>query len=245
MASQRLRPIQLNDLLDAIFAQAPELRARCARWSMASPRFPAFLDQYQDKIRKKLRGLADGEGRRDLAAELLTAACLLTEPRFILTYEPYAASKTRGPDFAALYKSHTSFNVEVKRIRGQTQPGKWADVLCDKLRQFPPGVMNALVIYGEPAADPHAPLDLTHAMGQLRAAAERKDEAFFTRRGLEGARDYLRQLLKLSALFYRAGGTPLATWINPQTRHPLPSDLRLTLTRGLDTLALAGDTPDE
>lgn len=244
MTSQRLRPTQLNDLLDTLFVEAPELRARCLRWSGISPRFPAFLDQYQDKIRKKLRSL-DGEGRRDLAAELLMAACLLMEPRFTLTYEPFAASKMRGPDFTALYKTHTPFNVEVKRIRGQTQHGKWADVLCDKLRQLPPSVMNALVIYGEPAANPPAPFDAAEAMGRLRATAERKDEAFFTRRGLEGARDYIRQSLKLSALYYRAGGAPLAGWINPQARHPLPSDLRRALARSLDVIALDGETPHE
>lgn len=243
MASQRLRPIQLNDLLDTLFAGAPELREWCERWSAASPRFPAFLDQHHDKIRKKLRSLADSDGRRDLAAELLTAACLLSEPKFTLTYEPYAASKIRGPDFTALYKSHTPVSVEVKRIRGQTQPGKWADVLCDKLRQLPPSVMNALVIYGEPAADARAPFDVAGAMSRIRAAAESKEETFFTRRGLEGGRDYVRQSLKLSGLFYRAGGAPLVGWSNPQARHPLSADLRAALARSLDAIALEGNAP--
>ena len=75
-------------------------------------------------------------------------------------------------------------------------------------------------------------------MDRLRAAAERKDEAFFTRRGLQGARDYLRHALTLSALFYRAGDAHIVTWINPHTRHALPSDLRLALARSLEAIAL-------
>jgi hypothetical protein len=245
MATQRLRTIQLNDLLDAIFSdEASALRARCARWSVDCARFPAFLDRYQDKIRKKLRGLPDNQGRRDLGVELLTAACLLVEPRFTLDYETYAASKTRGPDFSARYRTHIPFTVEVKRIRGQTLTGKWADVLCDKLRQLPPSMMNTLIIYGEPA-DQDAPFDVAAAMASLRATAERKDEAFFTRRGLEGARDYLRQSLKLSALYYRVVGAPLVVWINPQARHSLPADLRLALGRSLEAIAMGAETPDE
>lgn len=242
MTSQRLRAIEVNDLLLALFAGAPGLREQCARWCAASPRFPAFLDQYRDKIRKKLRGSADDEGIRDIGAELFTAACLLTEPRFTLEYETYAASKTRGPDFTLLYKTHIPFTVEVKRIRGQTQPGKWADVLCDKVRQLPPSVMNALMIYGE-LAQQGAAFEAGAGMAQLRANAERKDEAFFTRRGLEGSRDYLRQSLKLSAVYFRAGGSALGSWINPQARHPLPLDLRTALERSMDAIAHLREQP--
>lgn len=239
MTTQRLRPIYVDDLLATLFADAVEIRSCCARWVLMSPRFPAFLDVYRDKIRKKLRGVADGEGVLDLQVELLTAASLLTERKLTLEYEKYAANKTRGPDFTALYKTHTPFNVEVKRIRGLTQPGKWADVLCDKLRQLPPSVVNVLVVYGE-RAEQAAPFDVDAAMRGLRATAERKDELFFTRRGLEGARDYLRQSFKLSAVIYKARDAatdeygPSAIWINPQARHPLPSDLRATLPRSLD-----------
>ncbi|HKV83832.1 MAG TPA: hypothetical protein VJN88_04710 [Ktedonobacterales bacterium] len=242
MASQRVRPIIVNDLLETIFTgEARALHASAARWCAVSPRFPAFLETYRDKIRKKLRNAPDAEGLRDLQMELLTAACLLTERAFTLDYEKYAASKVRGPDFTVLYKTHTPFNVEVKRLRGQAQAGKWADVLCDKLRQLPPSVMNALVIYGGPE-ERGAPFDASVAMASLRATAERKDDAYFTRRGLEGARDYLRQSLKLSAVVYRAGDAALAYWFNPQARHPLPAELRAALPRSLGAIALEGDT---
>lgn len=247
--TQRLRQVLVNELLDTLFAEvASELRDCCAEWCAASPRFAAFLEMYREKIRKKLRsvtdraGSMDGEGQRDLRAELLTAACLLSERTFTLAYETYAAAKTRGPDFSLLYKSHTAFNVEVKRIRGHVQPGKWADVLCDKLQQLPPSVSNVLVIYGEPVGDGQdAPFKAGAAMAELRSAAERKDDAVFTRRGLQGARDYLRQLPKLSMVVLRiesdsGGAAPLASWLNPQARHPLSPDLRRALLRSLEAL---------
>lgn len=242
MTSQRLRPVLVNELLDTLFAGAAhELHDCCVRWCVASPRFAAFLEQYRDKIRKKLRSVADGEGLRDLRAEMLTAACLLTERTFTLDYEQYAANKTRGPDFSLLFKGHIPCNVEVKRIRGQARPGKWADVLCDKLRQFPPSVSNVLVVYGESSGEGQvAPFDVGAAMAQLRAAAERKEDDLFTRRGLEGARDYLRQAPKLSAVVVRdgaaSGAAPLASWNNPQARHPLAPDLRRALLRSLEAV---------
>lgn len=241
MTTQRLRPVFVNDLLDAICSgSAPELRDCCAGWCAASPRFAVFLERYRDKIRKKLRSVADGEGLRDLRAELLTAACLLSERAFTLDYEHYAANKTRGPDFSLLFKTHLPFNVEVKRFRGQAQPGRWADVLCDKLGQLPPSVSNALVIYVASTGQ-GAPFDVGAAMAQLRAAAERKDDALFTRRGPNGSRDYLRQLPKLSVVVVRgeaaAGGVaPLASWSNPQARHPLAPDPRGALLRSLEAL---------
>lgn len=248
MTTQRLRPVLVNDLLDALFAGAThdlhELHGCCARLCASSPRFAVFLERYRDKIGKKLHSVADGEGLRDLRVELLTAACLLSERSFTLDYETYVATKTRGPDFSVLFKTHTRFNVEVKRIRGQAHPGKWVDVLCDKLEQLTPGVSNALVIYSESLGEGKgAPFDVGAAMAQLRAAAERKEEAFFTRRGLEGSRDYLRQAPKLSAVVVRGGGgtaasgaapLTLASWLNPQARHPLAPDLRGTLLRGLE-----------
>jgi hypothetical protein len=242
MTTQRLRPVLINELLDALFSGAAhELHDCCARWCASSPHFATFLDRYRDKIRKKLRGVTDGEGLRDLRAELRTAACLLSERAFTLEYEKYAANKTRGPDFSLLFKTHIPFNVEVKRIRGQVQPGKWADVLCYKLGQLPPSISNALVVYGESLGQ-GAPFDVGAAMAQLRASAERKDEAFFTRRGLEGSREYLRQLPKLSVVVVLQAETgcessaPLASWINPQARHPLAPDLGGALLRSLEAL---------
>src|SRR5260221_5054546 len=123
MTTQRLRPVLINELLDPLFSGAAhELHDCCARWCASSPHFATFLDRYRDKIRKKLRVVTDGEGLRDLPAELRTAPCLLSERAFTLENEKYTANKTRRPDFRLLFKTHIPFNVEVKRIRGQVQP---------------------------------------------------------------------------------------------------------------------------
>src|SRR6185369_2610002 len=94
----------------------------------------------------------DENGMNDLRAELETAALLLREERFTLEYEKYAALKQRGPDFTVTFKTHTPFNVEVRRIRSlelddenaEARIGKLMSVLCEKVRQMPPSIVNLL-----------------------------------------------------------------------------------------------------
>src|SRR6476469_4658425 len=88
------------------------LAAPMGGWMAASPRFKLFDMTYRDKIRKKALAARDPEAAQDLYAELATAYRLLEEPRFAVEYEPYAAEKTRGPDFAVIFRTHIRFNVE-------------------------------------------------------------------------------------------------------------------------------------
>ncbi len=108
----------LDDLLDYIFdGKQPALYPEFEGWVRGSRRFRAFATSYRGKIRAKLKNVRDEGGMKDLRAELETAALLLREERFTLEYEKYAASKQRGPDFTVTFKTHTPFNVEVRRIR--------------------------------------------------------------------------------------------------------------------------------
>jgi hypothetical protein len=210
-----------------------------AHWVEASPRFRTFAETYRDKIRKKVRGITEAEGYRDLQAELATAYFLALERRFLVEYEKYGVGKQRGPDFSITYKTHTRFDVEVTRLRaGQTgaalEPGKLANTLCAKLAQFPPSMINILVL----AAD-DAPYSGDELAGGLRSAvtllqerAERKDDDFFTRRGFLGARDFLRHYSRLSAIRLVTPDEPPILWLHPQARHPLPPDLATILGRG-------------
>jgi hypothetical protein len=99
----------------------------------------------------------DEDGMKDLRAELETALWLLREKRFTLEYEKYAASKQRGPDFTVTFKTHTLFNVEVRRIRSaklddadvEARIGKLMAALCDKVRQMPPSIVNLLWLVAE------------------------------------------------------------------------------------------------
>jgi hypothetical protein len=107
-----------DDLLTYVFPDgAHPLAAPFAGWLAASPRFRAFAVTYRDKIRKKARHLRDEEGWRDLHFELAVAYWLLQERRFEVAYEAYGVGGQRAPDFCVTYRTHTRFNVEVKRMR--------------------------------------------------------------------------------------------------------------------------------
>lgn len=162
------------------------------------------------------------------------AALLLQEPQFYLEYESYAARKQPGPDFTVTFKTHIRFNVEVRRIRS----GEWSDepqsrvhklmaVLCDKVRQIPPSVMNVLWLRSDGALSVE---ELGHSTARLRQLAEQKTEDFFTQRGFTSANIFLKQYQQTSAIILQSAETTIL-WLNPLARHPLPSKLANTLQR--------------
>src|SRR5215831_822376 len=74
-----------TELLAEIFDDVTHpLAVQCARWMDESARFQDFVATYRTKIRKKVRGLRDEEGRGDLLFELATAQRLLRERRFTI-----------------------------------------------------------------------------------------------------------------------------------------------------------------
>lgn len=212
-----------------------ESAMRCQAWMLDEPRFAVFLAHHREKIRKKARNASGAEGLRDLLAELQAAHHLLRERSFELAYESYAAAKTRGPDFTVTYKGHTSFNVEVKRLRldaleTNAFASRLVNAVCDKLRQLPPSTANVLLIVAEHGPD-HA--DLAPTLHRLVARAERADAALFARYGFSGTRDFFSDFRRLSAVLVlpAAGNAASALWLNPQARHPLHPDLPARLTR--------------
>ncbi len=230
----------LDDLLDYIFdGKQPALYPEFESWVRASRRFKAFAIQYRAKIRTKLKHARDDGGMNDLRAELETAALLLREDRFTLEYETYAAAKQRGPDFTVTFKTHTLFNVEVRRIRSvelddgdaEARTGKLMAVLCDKAGQMPPSVVNLLWLTAEREI---SEADLTRAVTTLRQLAERKVEDFFTRRGFESAADFLKHFRQLSGIVLRQSGENIV-WLNPLARHKTPPEI-VTAIRRLATI---------
>ena len=200
------------------------------------------MEQYRDKIRKKIRGTRDEEGLRDLKLELEVAYLLLSERRFTLEYEKGGVGKQRGPDFRVTFKTHTPFNVEVKRIRASdadraAEPPEYnriASTVCQKIGQLTTGMINILVLASE--GDLYHDADVAAAMLGLRTRAERKDDAFFTRRGFADASDFLKQYQRLSAVLFHArpvqgNGQAGSLWPNPLARQRLPDDLRNALWR--------------
>ena len=223
------------DLLDDIFeGERSALYFEFEQWLQSSRRFRAFAGSYRAKIRAKRRHARDDGSLQDLRAELETAVLLLREERFTLEYETYAASKQRGPDFTVTFKTHTLFNVEVRRIRSTESTGsdgaradKLTAVLCDKLGQMPAGIANLLwwCAAGDVTED-----DVTDAIADLRQRAEHKDEDYFIRRGFAGAAAFMQQYHRLSGIMLHQGSAT-TLWLNPIARHQIPPAIANALRR--------------
>jgi hypothetical protein len=224
-----------SDLLPYIFTNTRlPLAVQFAHWIKASPRFRLFAETYRDKIRKKVRGVTQAEGYRDLQAELAAAYFLTLERRFVVEYEKYGVGKQRGPDFSVTYKTHIRFDVEVTRLRvgqggGAPEPFKLANTLCVKLVQLPPSMINVLFLVADDA--PYGADDLVGGLRMLQERAESKDEEFFTRRGFLGTRDFIRHYGRLSAVRLTIPEGPPLLLLQPQARHPLRPDLAALLRR--------------
>jgi hypothetical protein len=99
-----------------------------------------------------------------------------------------------------------------------------------------PGMINLLVVGMERQAA--AELDLPGAMARMRERAERKEPAVLGRYGFGSAADFFKYYLRLSGvLVRRTGGEgtagPGALWLNNQTKHPIPANLRTILLGGI------------
>ena len=225
-----------DTLLDDLFGgRHAALRAEFDGWLRGSRRLVAFADVYRGKIRAKLRHAADADGLRDVRAELETAALLLSDERFAVEYEKYAAAKQRGPDLTVTFRTHTPFNVEVRRLRAaesdadpEARAARLVYVLVDKVRQMPPSIVNLLWLSGDgPAAED----DLSAAATTLRQLAERKADDFFTHRGYESAADFQRAYARLSGVVWRGMGQPPVVWLNPLARHKAPPEIITAIRR--------------
>ncbi len=226
----------IDDLLHYIFnGEKPALYIELETWIRESRRYKEFATHYRSKIRAKLKNARDEDGEKDVRAELETAALLLREKSFTLEYEHYAAAKQRGPDFTLTFKTHTPFNVEVRRIRPlelddddtEAYIHKLIAVVYDKVGQMPPSIVNLLWLIAEHDI---SEADLIEAVMTLRQLAEDKTEEYFTRRGFKSAGDFLKQYRRLSCIILRQSGENIV-WLNPITRHQPLSQIISALQR--------------
>ena len=108
-----------------------------------------------------------------------------------------------------------------------------ARAVCAKLPQMPPSAINVLTLVAAPGG--YEAGDLIDALRALTETAARRDDAFFVRRGFLGARDFGRQLQRVSAILLRPSppddAEPGALWPNPQAKHALPPDIARILAR--------------
>lgn len=209
-------------------------------WVKSSRNFKAFAITYQSKIKNKLKNARDEGSITDVYLELATAELLLREPRFTLEYEKNAALRQRAPDFTVTFKTHTPFNLEVRRIRtteldeseNDALGKKLIAVLCDKVGQMPPSIVNFLLLVTE---NEITEAELNRAVSALRHRAESKDEAFFKRRGFETPAAFLKQYSQLSSIILRHPAQSFI-WINNMARHKPSPEIVLALQRLENTL---------
>lgn len=227
---------EIDALLEYIFdSKKPALYVEFENWVRASRRFRAFATEYRTKIRAKVRNARDESNLNDLRAELETALLLLRAEPFTIEYETYAASKQRGPDFTVTFKTHTPFNVEVRRIRnvelGEQETDaritKLLTVLCDKVGQMPPSIINLLWLTYERDISES---DLKRAVMALLQLAERKDRDFFARRGFHSVADFFKQYRRLSGIVLRQKDKNVL-WLNPLAQHTLPLEIAKIIPR--------------
>lgn len=223
-------------------SNARALSGALMQWMETSTRYTAFVETYRDKIRKKIRVTRDPESALDLYSELEAAACLLTDRRLALTYEPVASEKRRGPDYAVTYRANRVFYVEVTRLRVEEGDLPIRDedrarkeqrilrILLGKLGQMQPGAANLLLIHtaGELARS----IDLERLMQDVKARVEGKDPAFFAASRYPSPAAFYKDFLRLSGIVLWATGGPVSLWVNRQARPGLEEKV-LRLVAGL------------
>ena len=204
----------------------PALVDELTAWLVAGPRFRAFAEANRDKIRKKVRGAADAEARRDVRVELEVIRQLLADRKVSVAFEPYGSGHV-GPDLAVTLGGGTA-NLEITRRRGTPpDPMTLAQLILGKLRQLPPSVPNALLVAAD--ASSAAVLDVSAAIRLLRDRADARDEAFFASRGFPTPRAFYDRFLRLGGVIAwseRSDATPRAVlWTNASARIALPPKL--------------------
>ena len=217
----------LEHLFGAGQLEAP-LAREMRRWVEESARFRAFCEANRDKVRKKVRTAGEAEALLDVRAELLAARLFCEERRFAVEFEAYGSGK-KGPDLTLVFRANQRINVEVTRLRAGGA-ARLPHALLAKLRQLPSGVPNALLLMAGQEVVSEA--DVAGAARTLKGHAERKEDAFFSGRGYEGARDFHAHFLRLSAVLV-APREPVL-WQNPEARHRLPAEAATALRRCLE-----------
>lgn len=229
---RELRVAERELLTDLFGGMTYPLAVRCAERMLVTPRFSVFLARYETKIRKKARTLEGPTSWQDLWLELWMAARLLADRRFEVAYETLAAQKVRGPDLTATFRVNTICHIEIKHVRADLTAAKWAEVLGGKLGQLPAGAINVLLVGTTAAIVETSTVEAAvRALGQR---AQRGEDAAFQRVGLQGPRDYSRQIVRLGGVLRAAewdlaSAARLSLWRNPTARHPLPLDLARAL----------------
>jgi hypothetical protein len=235
-----------SELVAFLFEErSSDIAAPLTRWIATSPRYTSFVEKYKDKIRKKLRITRATSAAADLYYELQIPFWLLQEERFDVAYEPYAAGKTRGPDYAVSYRTNFTFNIEVTHMRGvhlspELSPAgktvintRLVDVVCNKLGQMLANMANLLFVVSDPGLD--EPLHLAAHIAWIKDRAEHSDPAFYERQGFLNTSDFIKYYERLAGivLYGIAESQRVNLWLNPQAMVKLTGSVTNILRGGL------------
>ena len=229
-----------DELLESIFENRPHpLKSVCADWLSSSRRFARFCEDYQAKMRKKIRVAAESAIGSDLHLEFETAFLMLREDALTVEYEPEHRQAGRSADFAVTFTTSMRFMVEVTRIHatGSMEHGRMrdrlSDTICDKLGQLKSSSANIVVIGVDAESLTQAELEGT--LKTLQQRAERNDKEVVQKHGYKDRSEFFDHYRRLSAVMMR--GVPLRSkegcrfCENTLTKHPLPSKVKTTLIR--------------
>jgi hypothetical protein len=240
--------IALDEFLPQLLADDPYGLTPAFRQWLASRRFRTFAENYQTKIRAKLRTASDEEALQDLLFELTIARWLLQEKRLHVAYEPQPVRSAPGPDFTVTFTTKTIFHVEVTRIRPPAptehatasslmlDPHKLLHVILGKLTQIKPGAANVLLI-GLPS-DAVTDINLDELTKQMKQRITSNDTTFLARSRLRTPGEFFKQYHALSGiLLYGVAPTTLGVataptpllWLNKEARYPLVAQVQTCL----------------
>ncbi len=229
-----------DELLESIFEnRAHSLSAVYGDWLSSSRRFTKFSEDYQTKIRKKIRLAAESEIGSDLHLEFETAFLMLREDALTVEYEPEHRQAGRSADFAVTFTSSMRFMVEVTRLHvtdsmahGRIRD-RLLDTICGKLGQLKSSSANIVVIGVDAESLTQAALAST--LKTLQQRAEQNDKDVVQKHGYKNRSDFFDHYRRLSAVMVR--GVPLQGKAgcefceNTLTKYPLPSKIKTTLIR--------------
>jgi hypothetical protein len=244
--------MSIDELLLQLLGNDPyRLMPSFRQWISTSRRFRAFAEQYQTKIRAKVRSAGDDEALQDLLFELEIAHWLLQEKRFQLAYERQAMRTAFGPDFTVSFTTKALFHVEVTRVRAtgvdeaaaaltlstrEAYQRKLIYVITGKLNQMQVGAQNLLLIGLAPELIASSRID--ELIKQMKLRIETGDPVLLAHSRLRTPGEFYRQYRALSGiLFYFLAGPALAApemiapllWLNKEANYPLLTQVQTIL----------------
>lgn len=215
-------------------------------WILQSRRFQAFLVEYRAKVRKKLRYVSTRRNMQSLLLELDIARQLVEDPRCQVEYEKYGQGNQRNPDLTITFRARTCFHLEATCIQiaqGDTEgrAEKLVRIVCTKLGQMLPQSLNCLIIATEGGSLTQE--EVNAAMKRLKRRVEQRESDFLSHDEFDDPSGFFKQFQWLNGIVFSAvpetEDTPqTAIWINPQSRYPLPSDIRTLLQTTLSIALL-------